>query len=198
MTKASSGTIDIERLRLPGVLLLKTRNYQDARGLFTELWNENAYCIPGLPARFCQDNLSISRSRGTLRGIHFQKGEAAQGKLVRPIQGAIRDVVVDLRSESPTRFQWMVVELHAQEAEALFVPKGFGHGFLTLEDATCVYYKADAPYSPQAEGSIRWDDPTLQIEWGSEPFAQTPILSEKDAAAPLLRDWLARGLANPF
>lgn len=185
--------LNIQPLALSGLIFIEARNYEDHRGVFTELWREEAYRVSGLPTHFVQDNLSVSRSRGTLRGIHFQKGDAAQGKLVRPLRGAIRDVAVDLRPQSPTRFQWVAVDLSAEKALAIFIPRGFGHAFLTLEDDTFVYYKADAPYAPGQEGSIRWNDPTLQIEWGSERFAQTPILSEKDAQAPLLGDWLKSG-----
>lgn len=186
-----SPALQVKALPLSGLLFIETRNFTDVRGAFTELWNEALYQMPGLPAHFCQDNLSLSRRRGTLRGIHFQQADAAQAKLVRPIRGSIRDVVVDLRPQSPTRFKWLAVELHAERAQALFVPKGFGHGFLTLEDDTVVYYKTDALYAPEKEGAIRWNDPTLAINWGPEPFARTPVLSEKDAAAPFLSDWLA-------
>ena len=188
----TNSALTVSELSLAGVLLLRDKNFRDARGRFTELWNAERYRLPGAGV-FCQDNLSVSAKRGTLRGIHFQRAAAAQSKLVRPVCGAVRDVVVDLRPGSTTYLKWLAVTLSAQNADALFVPKGFGHAFLTLEDETVVFYKVDTPYRPGEEGAIRWNDPTLQIDWGAELFARTPILSEKDAAAPLLSEWLERG-----
>lgn len=174
----------LERLPLDGLIKLTARVFRDARGEFFETWNKAALSELGIDAAFVQDNLSINTHAGTLRGIHFQKGAAAQAKFIRCITGAIRDVVVDLRPQSRTFGQWLAVPLSAANADALFIPKGFGHGFITLEDNTIVAYKADAFYAPEAEGSIRWNAPDLQIQWGPEAFASTPILSEKDACAP--------------
>lgn len=175
----------VERLPLDGLVKLSSRVFPDARGMFLETWNQAAFAAIGIRAAFLQDNLSINARAGTLRGIHFQWGAAAQAKLIRCVAGAVRDVVVDLRPQSPTFGKHLVVPLCAVHADALFVPRGFGHGFITLLDNTIVAYKADAFYAPDAEGSIRWNDPDLQIDWGSEAFASTPILSAKDAGAPL-------------
>jgi dTDP-4-dehydrorhamnose 3,5-epimerase len=135
-------------------------------------------------AQFCQDNQSASVKKNTIRGLHFQRTPHAQSKLVRCLKGRIFDVAVDLRQASPTFKKWVGVELSADRGNQLFVPAGYGHAFLTLEDDCHVAYKVDAYYAPQADGGIRWDDPELAIQW---PMAGTaPILSDKDAALPFL------------
>lgn len=170
-----------------GLLLIEPPVYQDERGEFFESWNERTFAGLGIPVRFVQDNQSLSLRRGTLRGIHFQTGEFAQAKLIRCTSGAIQDAAVDLRKDSPDYLRVFTVDLPADDARMLFIPRGFGHGFLTLEDQTIVQYKADAFYEPGSEGSIRWNDPVLGIDW-KLPEGMTPILSQKDAAAPYLRD----------
>ena len=136
----------------------------------------------GLFYDFVQDNHSSSTKRGTLRGIHFQKGEKAQAKLVRCTRGAVLDVAVDLRLKSPSYKKWIGVELSADNKRQLLIPRGFGHGFVTLTDEVEFLYKADNYYAPEAEGGICWNDPSLQIDWG----ISNPILSEKDAHHPFL------------
>ena len=143
----------------------------------------------GIPCDFVQDNLSISKA-GTLRGMHFQRAPHAQGKLVRVAAGSILDAVVDLRADSSTRGQFLVVPLSATKGHQLWVPAGFGHGFLALEDQTTVEYRCTASYHPESEGSIRWDDPDVAIDWQLESLSdvEAALLSEKDAIAPLLKD----------
>ncbi len=138
---------------------------------------------------FVQDNLSISKA-GTLRGMHFQRAPHAQGKLVRVAAGFILDAVVDLRADSPKRGQFEVTPLSATNGHQLWVPAGFGHGFLALEDQTTVEYRCTGSYHPESEGSIRWDDPDVAIDWQLELLGdvQAPLLSEKDANAPSLKD----------
>ena len=138
----------------------------------------------GLYYDFVQDNHSMSSVKGTLRGIHFQKGDKAQAKLVRCVRGAVLDVAVDLRHESPTYKQWVAVELSAENKKQLLIPRGFGHGFVTLTDEVEFLYKADNYYAPEADGGIRWNDPEIGVDWGVEE----PILSAKDEKNPLLKD----------
>lgn len=139
----------------------------------------------GQSISFVQDNLSISH-KNVLRGLHFQRGRFAQAKLVRVIRGSVRDVVVDLRESSPTFGKHLTIELSEHNGQALFIPKGFAHGFLALENETVFQYKCDAYYHPEAEGGIIYNDPELQIDWGIED-AQ-PILSEKDLRLPRFKE----------
>ena len=131
-----------------------------------------------------QDNLSSATEKGTLRGLHFEKGEKAQAKLVRCVRGAVLDVAVDLRPGSPTYKKWVAVELSEENKRQLLIPRGFGHGFVTLTDEVEFLYKADNYYAPEAEGGIRWNDPEIGVQWGVE----NPILSQKDAVAPWFKD----------
>jgi len=170
-------------LALPGVMLLEPVVYDDARGHFFESFNAAAFvAATGHAAPFIQDNQSRSH-KGVVRGLHFQLPPFAQGKLVRVLTGAIFDVAVDIRRSSPHFGRWVGEVLSAENRRQLWVPPGFAHGFMALRDDTTVLYKVGAPYSRAAEGAIRWDDPTLGIEW---PASIAPILSEKDSAAPLL------------
>lgn len=160
--------------------------FRDSRGWFSETWNEDRFQKLGVKGRFCQDNQSVSVKAGTIRGIHFQHTPHAQAKLVRCTKGKIFDLAVDLRRKSPTFKKWVGVELSADLGNQLFVPSGFGHAFMTLEDDCHVAYKVDAYYAPHADGGIRWDDPELEINW---PMSGTaPILSDKDAILPMLSD----------
>lgn len=170
----------VERLELDGPMLLYPNVHDDDRGYFSETLSlrDRTYTLP----RFVQENESWTRRKGTLRGLHFQRGTSAQAKLVRCLTGAVRDVIVDIRAGSPTRFRWIAVELSAHDHTMLFIPKGFAHGFLTLTDDVLFQYKTDAYYDPASEGAVRWNDPTLAVAWGVE----VPILSPKDAAAPFL------------
>ena len=138
----------------------------------------------GLFYNFVQDNHSLSTVKGTLRGIHFQKGEKAQAKLVRCVRGAVLDVAVDLRHDSPTYKQWEAVVLSEENKKQLLIPRGFGHGFVTLTDEVEFLYKADNYYAPEADGGIRWNDPEIGVDWGIEK----PILSVKDEKNPFLSE----------
>ncbi len=168
------------------VIQIIPQRFVDARGWFVETWNEERFQKLGVDAQFCQDNQSASVKAGTIRGLHFQRTPHAQAKLVRCLKGRIFDVAVDLRRKSPTFKNWVGVELSADQGNQLFVPAGFGHAFLTLEDDCHVAYKVDAYYASHADGGIRWDDPELAIDWPMPSIA--PILSDKDAGLPFLAD----------
>ena len=172
-------------LALPDVLLLEPRVFPDDRGWFYESFNARSFAqATGLDVGFVQDNHSRS-SRGVVRGLHYQLPPAGQGKLVRAVAGSILDVAVDIRRSSPTFGQWVAETLTAENKRQLWVPIGFAHGFVALEDGTEVLYKTTDFYAKDAERSIRWDDPDLAIAW---PEGLLPLLADKDAAAPLLRD----------
>lgn len=168
------------------VTLYKPRRFADSRGWFSEAYNRVHARNAGIDADFCQDNHSFSAERWTLRGIHFQRIPHAQAKLVRCSRGRIFDVAVDLRRASPTFGRSVGIELSADNGWQLFVPAGFGHGFVTLEPDCEVQYKVDAYYAPDADGGIAWNDPTLAIAWPTDMTA--PVLSAKDAALPPLPD----------
>ena len=176
-------SVEIRPLELDGLFELRPQRFSDERGFFSEVWRDDALRQVGIDAAFVQDNHSFSKTRGVLRGLHLQAPPEAQDKLVRVSRGSIFDVAVDLRNGSPTFGRWLGMIISAQEWNQIFIPKGFAHGFLTLEDDTEVLYKASAPYSPAHERSVRFDDPAIGIEW---PLQGDPILSDKDAAAPLL------------
>ena len=169
---------------LEGVYIVEPRVFGDKRGFFMESWSKRAFEAAGLFYDFVQDNHSSSDVKGTLRGIHFQKGEKAQAKLVRCVRGAVLDVAVDLRPQSPTYKRWVAVELSEENTRQLLIPRGFGHGFVTLTDHVEFLYKADNPYAPEADGGIRWNDPELNVDWG----VTDPVLSDKDKNAPFLKD----------
>ena len=169
---------------LNGAALLLVRQHQDSRGVFTVTYEQQAAVALGLPSVFVQDNHSLSRAVGTLRGLHLQLPPHAQGKLVSVARGAVVDVFVDLRPGSETWGQHEQIELRAGAGELLWIPAGFAHGFCTLEPDTEVVYKVDAPYAPAAERTLAWDDSTLQIEWPLGPAG--PILSDKDAVGSSL------------
>ena len=161
------------------VLLIHPRRFADSRGWFSESWNRARFEAWGIKGDFCQDNHSLSRPVGTLRGIHFQRPPFAQAKLVRCVRGAIWDVAVDLRKTSPTFGKWVAAQLSAENGDELFIPAGYGHGFITLEADSEVIYKVDAPYAPEVDGGIIWSDPDLAIDW---PLGEgAPHLSDKDA-----------------
>ena len=173
-----------EKTKLEGVVIITPDVFGDHRGFFMESWSEHKMEEAGLHYDFVQDNHSMSSVKGTLRGIHFQKGDKAQAKLVRCVKGAVLDVAVDLRHESPTYKQWVAVELSAENKKQLMIPRGFGHGFVTLTDEVEFLYKADNCYAPEADGGIRWNDPEIGVDWGVE----NPILSAKDEKNPFLKD----------
>lgn len=174
----------IAKTKLEGVVIIEPEVFGDNRGFFMESWNKKKMAEAGLDYDFVQDNHSKSTVKGTLRGIHFQKGDKAQAKLVRCVKGAVLDVAVDLRKNSPTFKQWVGVELSEENKKQLLIPRGFGHGFVTLTDDVEFLYKADNYYAPEADAGIRWNDPDIGIEWGVE----NPILSEKDKKNPFLKD----------
>lgn len=174
----------VTKTKLEGVMIIEPKVFGDHRGFFMESWNKQEMENVGLHYNFVQDNHSLSKVKGTLRGIHFQKGDKAQAKLVRCIKGSVLDVVVDLRYDSPTYKKWEAVVLSSDNKKQLLIPRGFGHGFLTLTDDVEFLYKADNYYCPEAEGGILWCDPDIGIDWGVEKV----ILSSKDDNNPLLRD----------
>jgi dTDP-4-dehydrorhamnose reductase/dTDP-4-dehydrorhamnose 3,5-epimerase len=167
-----------------GLLIVETDVYGDNRGWFTETYTKNKFVDKGIDVDFVQDNQSYSAKKGTLRGIHFQTNPKAQSKLIRCTRGVIIDTVVDLRKGSDTYKQWFSIELSAENKKQLFIPKGFGHAFLTITDDVEVQYKVDEYYSKEHDRSVRYDDIDLDIQWGIE----NPILSDKDLKAPLLKD----------
>lgn len=174
----------ITKTKLDGVVIIEPDVFGDNRGFFMESWNKKKMEEAGLFYDFVQDNHSKSTVKGTLRGIHFQKGEKAQAKLVRCVKGAVLDVAVDLRKNSPTFKQWVSVELSAENKKQLLIPRGFGHGFVTLTDDVEFLYKADNYYVPEADAGIRWNDSDIGVEWDVE----NPILSEKDKKNPFLKE----------
>lgn len=174
----------IAKTKLEGVVIIEPEVFGDNRGFFMESWNKKKMAEAGLDYDFVQDNHSKSTVKGTLRGIHFQKGDKAQAKLVRCVKGAVLDVAVDLRKNSPTFKQWVGVELSEENKKQLLIPRGFGHGFVTLTDDVEFLYKADNYYAPEADAGVRWNDPEIGVEWGIE----NPILSEKDKKNPFLQD----------
>ena len=177
--------IEARPLKLPELIELKPRRFFDERGFFSEVWSDAHLVQAGIRTRFVQDNVSLSRVKGVLRGLHFQTTPAPQAKLVRVARGAIFDVCVDIRRASPTFGRWAGLVVSAEEWNQLYVPEGFAHGFVTLEDDTEVNYKVSAPYQPHCDRAIRFNDPTLGIEW---PIDGEPLLSAKDAGAPLLSE----------
>lgn len=170
--------------KLPGVFIIEPEVFGDKRGYFMETYSKKVFEQLGITNEFVQDNQSLSSKKGTLRGLHFQNGEFSQAKLVRVLRGAVHDVAVDLRKGSPTYLQWVKVELSGENKKMLFIPKGFGHGFVALTDEVEFLYKVDEVYSKENDRSIRFDDPQIGVEWGVE----NPILSQKDMDAPLLKD----------
>jgi dTDP-4-dehydrorhamnose 3,5-epimerase len=178
--------LETRPLGIDGVVELRPRRFSDERGFFSEVWREDRLAEAGIGARFVQDNHSFSRAAGVLRGLHFQLEPAAQDKLVRVSRGSIFDVAVDVRPGSATFGRWVGITLSADEWNQLFVPRGFAHGFVTLEENCEVLYKVSAPYSPEHERTVRFDDPRIAIDWPVTPAAL--ILSEKDRSAPLLAD----------
>ncbi len=174
--------MNISRCDLPGLLIIEPKVFGDPRGFFFESWNERRYAEAGLPERVVQDNFSFSR-RGILRGLHFQN-PAAQGKLVSVLQGEVFDVAVDLRLGSPTFARWHGVRLSGEDKRQFYLPPGFAHGFAVLSETALFHYKCTEFYAPEHERAVRWNDPDLQIRWPID----SPTLSAKDAAAPLLCD----------
>ncbi|MBR4317644.1 MAG: dTDP-4-dehydrorhamnose 3,5-epimerase [Kiritimatiellae bacterium] len=177
--------MEVHPTALPDVKLICPNIFRDDRGYFCEIYNTEAYRAAGITANFVQDNESLSM-RGVIRGLHWQEGLYAQAKLVRVIRGAVWDVAVDIRKDSPTFGQSVATLLTADNGHQFFIPRGFAHGFAVLEDNTLFAYKCDNFYYPQAERGLRYDDPQLNIAW---PDMKTPpILSRKDQLNPLLSE----------
>lgn len=168
--------------KIPEVKIIEPDVFGDYRGYFMESWSEPKYAaLNFVPV---QDNESFTAKKGTLRGLHFQMDPMSQAKIVRVVTGAVMDVAVDLRKGSPTYLQWVTAELSGENHRQFYIPRGFAHGFLTLTDNVTFCYKADNLYSRECDRSIRFDDPTIGVDWG----ITDPILSEKDQKAPKLAD----------
>ncbi len=172
-----------KELSLPGVLLITPQVFGDGRGFFVELYKRSEFSNAGLAEYFVQDNCSRS-SQHVLRGLHYQKDPAAQGKLVRCLKGRIFDVGVDIRKGSPTYGQWAGIDLSEENKQMLYIPPAFAHGFIVLSDIAEIMYKCTKEYSPEHDRGILWNDPDINIDWR----VRDPILSEKDKALPLLKD----------
>lgn len=173
----------------PGLLVLEPRVFQDERGFFLESYSKEAFRKLGIDCDFVQDNHAYSKDMGVLRGFHFQTPPAAQAKLVWVTRGAVLDVVVDLRKGSPRYGQWRHVILSAANFKRMFIPRGFGHAYVTIMPDTEFQYKVDAPYSPEHEGGIAWDDPDVAMDWTPALQGIQPILSEKDRRQTKLADF---------
>jgi dTDP-4-dehydrorhamnose 3,5-epimerase len=179
--------MEVQRLEIPEVLLLRPRRFGDERGFFVETYQRRRLEGAGITCNFVQDNLSCSTKAGTLRGLHYQRPPHAQAKLISVIAGRVLDVAVDVRRGSPTFGRHVKAELSADDGAQLFVPEGFLHGFVTFEPDTRVIYKVSDYYAADCDGAVRWDDPDLAIDWGLDAAALT--LSGKDAAAPAFKDF---------
>jgi len=176
--------MNIIKTDIPEVVIIEPKVFGDNRGWFMESRSDAKMQAAGLNYNFVQDNHSFSAKKGTLRGIHFQNGKSAQAKLVRCTRGAVLDVAVDLRKSSPTYKKWVAVELSESNFRQLLIPRGFGHGFIALADNVEFLYNADNYYDAAADRSIIWNDPELNINWGTD----SPEVSDKDKNAPLLKD----------
>ena len=177
--------MEIVKTEIPGVVILEPRVFGDSRGYFMETWSQRDFDAAVRPVRFVQDNESRSHY-GVLRGLHFQKGEHVQSKLVRVLKGTVLDVAVDIRRGSPTFGKHVAVELSGENKRQLFIPRGFAHGFAVLSEEAVFQYKCDRFYAPESEGAIAWNDPALGIDWRLPP--QDISLSAKDTAhLPLSR-----------
>ncbi len=178
--------MEIERLSIPDVMVVRPKRFGDHRGFFSETYSRKAFAAAGVDVEFIQDNHSLSAEAGTVRGLHFQIGADAQDKLIRVVRGAVVDVAVDIRRGSPTYGRHVSRVLSAENWEQLFVPIGFAHGFCTLEPDTEVVYKVSAYYAPSNDRGLLWNDPALAIDWRLD--GRAPKLSDKDKAHPTLAD----------
>jgi dTDP-4-dehydrorhamnose 3,5-epimerase len=176
--------MEVRPLGLEGVLEILPRKFGDDRGFFSETYNAERMAEAGITLQFVQDNHSFSAAKGVLRGLHFQLPPRAQDKIVRVVKGSIFDVVVDIRKSSPTFGKWVSLEISAKKWNQILIPRGYAHGLVTLEENTEIIYKVTDLYSPEHDRSLRFDDPTLGIEWPFEPVAMQ--LSDKDRNAPYL------------
>ncbi len=176
--------MEVIQTPLEGLLIIKPQVFEDERGYFFESFNHDRFVQAGLDLKFVQDNESKSR-KGVLRGLHFQAPPFDQGKLVRVMRGSVLDVAVDIRKSSPTYGKWESIVLSGINKWMYWIPPGFAHGFVTLEDETIFFYKCTNVYNKTSEGSILWSDPDLNIRWNAE----NPVISEKDKLSPLFRDF---------
>jgi dTDP-4-dehydrorhamnose 3,5-epimerase len=176
--------MEVVETKLKGVLVLKPKVFEDARGYFLESYNSNLFKQLGLDLNFVQDNQSLSQ-KGVLRGLHFQNNPFAQGKLVRVITGSVFDVAVDIRKSSPTYGEWFGMELNEKNKWMMYIPEGFAHGFATLKDDTIFSYKCTNFYNKGSEDCILWNDPDIGIDWNIE----NPLLSEKDLNGKRIKDF---------
>jgi len=179
--------LSVKQTSLPDVLILTPRRFGDDRGWFSEVWNRDNLRKAGIDVDFVQDNHSLSRPVGTVRGLHYQAPPHAQDKLVRCGAGRVLDVAVDVRKGSPSYGKWVAVELSAENGKQLFIPKGFLHGFATLEPNSELLYKCSDVYAPECDGSVRFDDPDIGIDWGVD--LSQAILSDKDRKAQSFADF---------
>lgn len=176
--------MEIRPLGIDGVLEIVPKKFGDTRGFFSETYSAKRFAEAGIDIGWVQDNQSFSAEKGVLRGLHFQLAPFAQDKLVRVLRGSIFDVAVNLRKGSPSYGKWVAAVLSAESWNQMLVPKGFAHGFLTLEPNVEVFYKVSAPYAPEHDRGIRWNDPDIGVAWPLD--RREPVLSAKDAAAPYL------------
>ena len=183
--------MDFVATHLAGVFSITAQRHIDGRGFFSELYSRSKFEQHGIFETFVQDNFSSSKAAGTVRGLHFQVPPCAQAKLVRCTKGSLFDVAVDLRRGSPTYGGWYGEVLSFDNGRQLYIPEGFAHGFMTLEDDTEIFYKCSDFYAPEFEGAVRFDDPDIAIDWPR--LKSSPILSEKDASAEFFLD-----LKSPF
>jgi dTDP-4-dehydrorhamnose 3,5-epimerase len=179
-------TLHFEKTLIHGLFILNPTIFQDQRGYFVESYNKLKFSQLGLDLEFVQDNESQSQ-KNVLRGLHFQNPPHCQAKLIRVIKGSILDVAVDLRKSSPSYGLYYSIELNEQNKKMLFIPEGFAHGFVTLEENTICNYKCSRPYNPNSENSIRWNDTDINIDWG----VQNPIVSDKDNNGILFKSFIS-------
>lgn len=182
----ASGNFAALRFGIAGPMLIMARSFADARGVFTETYSQRDFAALGIPDRFVQDNQSRSERAGTVRGLHFQAPPRAQAKLVQVLSGSVLDIVVDLRRSSESFGRYLAIGLDGAQGHQLYVPPGFAHGFCTLEPGTAVAYKVSAPYTPELDRCVAWDDPDLALPWPFGPAEAT--LSDRDRQAPRWRD----------
>lgn len=179
--------LEIKPLKLAGTFEIIIKKIGDSRGYFMETYSQKLFAEHGLQTNWVQENQSFSEKKHTVRGLHFQLPPFAQAKLVRAIQGEILDVFVDLRKNSPTYGQWDSIQLSEENCRAVYVARGFAHGFCTLTENTIIQYKVDNPYAPEHDSGIRWNDPDIGIDWQ----ADNPILSAKDEKAQFLKNFVS-------